>query len=123
MTWLAVMVGGGLGAVARHAMAGAILRAWPAAPAFTAIFAINIAGSAAIGMIAGALATSRLDLSHEARLFVTVGVLGGFTTFSSFSLDTLTLIKGGQIGWAVANALGQVATGTLAAAIGYRVAS
>ena len=57
---------------------------------------VNLVGSAVIGLLAALVATGRLHLSTEARTFVFVGILGGFTTFSSFMLDTLTLGHGGD---------------------------
>ena len=57
---------------------------------------MNLVGSAVIGLLAALLATGRLHLSSELRTFVFVGILGGFTTFSSFMLDTLTLGHGGE---------------------------
>jgi CrcB protein len=82
---------------------------------------VNVLGSAAIGLLAGLLAGSRLDLSVEARTFLFVGVLGGFTTFSAFSLDTLTLVRGGQAMLAAWNVAGQVGLSLLAVGAGYRV--
>ncbi len=89
MIWLAVAVGGALGSMARHAVniffAHVLGRAVPYATA-----AVNLAGSATIGMLAALVATGRIHMSTELRTFVFVGILGGFTTFSSFMLDTFT---------------------------------
>src|SRR5689334_14315435 len=103
MIWLLVGVGGGLGAMARHGV-NAVVHKWMLGATFPhGIFLINVIGSAAIGVIAGLVASARVDISLEARTFIVVGVLGGFTTFSSFSLDTLTLMRGGHVGLAVWN--------------------
>ncbi len=63
----------------------------------TSTFLINIVGSAAMGVLIGVLAKTTPQFSQEIRLFVAVGVLGGFTTFSSFSLDAMALIERGDI--------------------------
>jgi CrcB protein len=78
-------------------------------------------GSFVIGLLAGLIAAQRLDLTPAARTFLFVGILGGFTTFSCFMLDTLTLTSGGQVVAAVANAGGQVVLGYLLAYVGYRL--
>jgi CrcB protein len=121
MSWLAVGLGGAIGAVLRHGLATMVVRSWPSAPAPTAIFLINVLGSAAIGVVAGLIATSRVTMGHDIRLFITVGLLGGFTTFSSFSLDTLVLLRSGHVSMAMLNAAGQVIVGLAAAALGYRL--
>jgi len=123
MSWLAVAVGGALGAIARHALNGWVLRL-NLVPGFPAgIFIVNVVGSATIGLLAGLIASGRLHVSPDVRTFLMVGLLGGFTTFSSFSLDTLALLRTGQPGLAAVNVLGQVAVSLLAAALGYRLAS
>ena len=62
----------------------------------------------ATSLMAGAVVSGRWHLGPEARTFLVVGVLGGYTTFSSFSLDTLTLLKDGHAGLAVWNVVGQI---------------
>ena len=123
MIWVLVGVGGGIGAMARHAF-NHVIHGWAMAATFPyGIFFINILGSAIIGLLGGLLATARLDLSVEARTFLVVGVLGGFTTFSSFSLDTLTLLRSGHSGLAIWNVVGQVGLSLLAVTVGFRVGS
>jgi CrcB protein len=122
MIWLAIAVGGALGSLARHGL-NHIVHQRSLASAFPAgIFVINIVGSVAIGVLAGLLASSRLHLSEVARTFLVVGVLGGFTTFSSFSLDTLTLIRSGQIFLAGVNVVGQVTLSLVGVWVGFRLA-
>jgi CrcB protein len=103
---LAVFVGGGLGSLGRYWLAGWIGQTasgpfpWP-------VFAINILGSFAMGVIVE-LAALRLSLTPELRAFLTVGVLGGFTTFSSFSLDAVLLLQKGELASAFAYMAGSV---------------
>jgi CrcB protein len=120
MNWLIVGMGGALGAMARHALTAVVLRVTPSGAFPLGIFLVNVIGSAAIGLLAGVIAGGRMHVSPEWRLFLIVGVLGGFTTFSSFSLDTLTLVKGGHLGLAVWNVVGQVTVSLLAVLLGYR---
>jgi CrcB protein len=116
--WLAVALGGAIGAAARHGLNAALpLRYHTTFPWGT--FAANAAGCFVIGLLAGAVATERLSLGETGRAFVFVGVLGGFTTFSSFGLDTLTLVKSGAFMPALANVAGQLVVGLGAVGIGY----
>ena len=104
MIWLAVAAGGALGSVARHGVnvffSNVLERAVPYATA-----AVNLTGSLIIGLLAGLIASGRLHMSTETRTFVFVGILGGFTTFSSYMLDTLTLEHGGQHALALSNVI------------------
>lgn len=122
LSWVLVGVGGAIGAMTRHGVNGLVHR-WALATLFPAgIFVVNILGSAVIGVLAGLLASARVSISPDMRLLLVVGLLGGFTTFSSFSLDTLTLIRGGHLGLAALNVGGQVTLSLLAVAAGYKVA-
>ena len=123
MVWLLVGVGGALGSMARHGLNQVIHQRNLAATFPIGIFVINVLGSVAIGVLAGLVASGRTALSLESRTFLIVGVLGGFTTFSSFSLDTLTLIRDGHTAAAVANVLGQVGLSLIGVWAGYRLAS
>jgi CrcB protein len=120
--WLAIGAGGALGAMARHGLNHAIQQRALTATFPYGIFLINVAGSFAIGLLAGLLAGGRLQMSHAARTFVIAGFLGGFTTFSSFSLDTLALVRDGHHGQALLNAVGQVVLSLLAVWAGFRLA-
>ena len=122
MTWLLVALGGALGSVARHGLNLAIQRQMSSAFPL-GIFVINVAGSLLIGVVAGLIVAGRWTSSVEARTFVLVGLLGGFTTFSSFSLDTLTLLRNGQLLHALANVVGQVGLSLLGVWAGYRLVS
>lgn len=87
---LLVFVGGGIGSVARYAMATALQRTLPG-PFPVGTFAVNLLGCFAIGLV-GALGLERAAISPEARTFIMVGILGGFTTFSSFAWESLGLL-------------------------------
>ena len=103
MTYLWVALGGALGSVARYACSTAATRWLGAGFPYGTLF-VNVAGSFAIGLLAALVsADGQRLLGADARAFVIVGVLGGFTTFSSFSLETLELARGGALGAAGAN--------------------
>ena len=106
MNYLLVFVGGGLGASLRHTVNIACARCMgPTFPWGT--FLINITGSIAMGLISGYLAFKG-EASQPWRLFLMTGVLGGYTTFSAFSLDTALLYQRGEIGLALGYVLGSV---------------
>jgi CrcB protein len=101
MLYLIVFLGAGIGGALRHGVNGLALRlAGPDFPYGTMV--INIVGSLAMGLIAGYFAfrggTGVFgQLSQHWRLFLTTGILGGFTTFSAFSLDFATLVERGAL--------------------------
>lgn len=94
--FLLVGAGGAIGAMLRFACSNIVGRL-VAGDFPLATMLINIVGSLAMGLFIGALAKAMPSWAVEARLFVAVGILGGFTTFSAFSLDTITLIERGQL--------------------------
>jgi fluoride exporter len=115
MQWALVFVGGGLGAVSRHAvnrLGLAILG--PGFPWWT--LAVNVVGSLAIGLLAGLFGA--LETGQNTRPFLITGFLGGFTTFSAFSLDALTLWERGQAMQSGLYVLGSVILSLIAAAAG-----
>jgi fluoride exporter len=106
MNYLLVFIGGGLGSSLRHAINLLSARALGTAfPYHT--FLINITGSIVMGLIAGYLAF-RTGASQHWRMFLMTGVLGGYTTFSAFSLDAALLYERGEIGLALFYVLGSV---------------
>lgn len=110
-----VMVGGAIGAGARHLVGQVMLaRLGPGFPWWT--LSINITGSLLMGLLIGWLARS--GGSDTTRLFLGVGILGGFTTFSSFSLEYWTLFERGQIAQAAAYVLASVIVGIAACGLG-----
>jgi len=109
-----VMLGGALGAGARH-LVGRLTMALFGAGFPWGTLTVNLVGGLAMGLLAGSV--MRLGANGEAwRLFLGVGVLGGFTTFSSFSLDVVTLAERGATGLALGYALASVA-GAIAALV------
>jgi len=91
---LAVALGGALGSLLRYFVAGAVQSAtWPGFP--WGIFVVNITGGFAMGLIVE-LSALKLNLTPEVRAFLTVGILGGYRTFSTFSLDSALLIERGD---------------------------
>ena len=91
---LAVALGGALGSLLRYVVAGAVQSAtWPGFP--WGIFVVNISGGFVMGIIVE-LSALKLNLTPEMRAFLTVGILGGYTTFSTFSLDSALLIERGD---------------------------
>ncbi len=117
MTILLIAVGGALGSVARYLFSTTVLRATGSLfPAGT--FAVNLVGCFVFGLIAGA-AEQRVQLVPELRMFLLVGVLGGFTTFSSYAFESFALIRDGQFAWAGINVVGQVVAGLAGMWAGY----
>ena len=119
MTWITAALGGMIGTLARHAVNIAVARSMTPAPYATAI--VNILGSAIIGALAGSISSGRLLMPAPLRVFVFVGLLGGFTTFSSFMLDTLALAEGGAANAAFANVAGQTVLGLAVTFAAYRL--
>ena len=104
-TWLAVGVGGALGSIARYGVNRIVLEGWPAVRFPLATLIVNVVGSCVFGLLAGAIASNRLELRMPWREFVFVGLLGGFTTFSTFAGDVVSLARSGLHGYAVVNVL------------------
>lgn len=103
---LAIAAGGALGSVARYVFAGQVTRLVGAQFPW-GILIVNVVGSLAMGLLVELMAL-RWSVSPETRAFLVVGLLGGFTTFSSFSLDTALLIERGASGLALGYVLGSV---------------
>lgn len=92
---LAIALGGALGAVGRHFVASRMVH-WLGAGFPWGTLTVNVVGSLVLGLLVGVL-THAWSPSLEMRGFLVVGVLGAFTTFSTFSLDTILLIERGQL--------------------------
>jgi CrcB protein len=95
-TWFAVAIGGALGSLARFWVGAAMaLLTGPRFPWGTLL--INVLGSFIIGLVAGlTLTPTRMAMHPDLRIFLMVGICGGFTTFSAFSLQTLELMQSGE---------------------------
>ncbi|MGD9812408.1 MAG: fluoride efflux transporter CrcB [Sphingobium sp.] len=104
MNSLLVMIGGALGALGRYQFGRLAMHvAGPGWPWGT--FGVNIIGGFLMGLLAGWLARFNVGGGEQIRLLVGVGAMGGFTTFSSFSLETMLMIERGQHGAAALYAL------------------
>jgi CrcB protein len=108
---IAIGVGGAIGALARYLLGGAVHRWMPGFFPY-GTFVVNLLGCLLFGIIVG-LAESRFVVGPIGRAFMLIGVLGGFTTFSSFTYETFELIRSGQLGPAAINVAGQVGLGFL----------
>jgi CrcB protein len=122
MAWITVAVGGALGSMARHGVNHIVHTRMLSSrfPAGTVI--VNLVGCFVIGVLAGLLASNRIAMRFYWREFVFVGLLGGFTTFSTFGLDTFVLSRTQPAGYAALNVGLQVIGGLLAVWLGFRIA-
>lgn len=115
--FLAVAAGGAIGAAMRHGVSLLAVRhlppGWP-----HATFAVNILGSMLMGLLIGWLAFKGQGEPQELRLFLATGVLGGFTTFSAFSLEVANFVRSGDVAKATIYALLSVVLGLLALFLG-----
>jgi CrcB protein len=107
MLYLIVFIGAGIGGALRHGVNVGAARLFGYGFPFGTLI-VNIAGSFAMGLLAGYFAF-RPGIAQHMRLFLTTGVLGGFTTFSAFSLDTALLVERHAYGMAAGYAVGSVA--------------
>lgn len=116
MNYLIVFLGAGIGGALRHGFNGLSFRlVGDGFPIGTLL--INVAGSLAMGLIAGYLELKG-DASQAWRLFLTTGILGGFTTFSAFSLDAALLYERGALGQAALYVVGSVVLSLAGIAVG-----
>ena len=115
--FLLVGAGGALGAMGRYGVGTLVGRVWHGGLPLGTL-AVNIVGSLAMGLLVGFLARYTPEWQAQARLFLAIGLFGGFTTFSAFSLDAVILIERGQFGLAFVYALASVVLSVLALFIG-----
>ena len=117
MSYLLVFVGGGIGAALRHGV-NRVSAAWFGTGFPVGTLSVNVLGSLLMGLLVAVLAEGPAS-PQNLRVFLATGVLGGFTTFSAFSLDALTLWERGQLGLAAAYVLASVLLSLAAIAAGY----
>jgi CrcB protein len=117
-----VGAGGAIGSALRYLASGLVQRldVWGSFPAGT--LAVNVVGCAVLGLLGG-LSDSRYLLGPSARLFLFIGVLGGFTTFSTFSYETLALLRAGEAAKAALNVGASLLLCLAGTWLGYGVAS
>lgn len=120
----ALMVGAGgfIGSVLRYAVSGLVHRRLPLANFPYGTLVVNVTGCLAIGILGG-LAESRQMLNPAQRIFLMVGVLGGFTTFSTFGYETLAMARDGEFFRAAAGIAAHVFLCLLAVWLGHNFAS
>jgi len=106
MGFLMVFIGGGIGAMVRHGLNLVTVQALGNHFPYATFF-INITGSLTMGLVAGYFAFKG-DASQHWRLFITTGILGGYTTFSTFSLDAVLLYERGETSLAALYVVGSV---------------
>ncbi|MFT3688007.1 fluoride efflux transporter CrcB [Paenirhodobacter sp.] len=111
LTAMQVALGGAMGAVTRYLVGVGVLRAFGPQPMPLGVLLINITGSLLMGMLVTFLGLK--ELTHW-NAFLATGILGGYTTFSSFSLETWTLIERGDLGLAAAYVVLSVAVSLIA---------
>ena len=112
MLYLIVFLGAGIGGALRHGVNVGAARLFGYGFPFGTLI-VNVVGSFAMGLFAGYFAF-RPGIPQHMRLFLTTGILGGFTTFSAFSLDTALLIERHSFGLAAGYVVGSVAAGVSA---------
>lgn len=117
MRYLLIFAGGGIGAILRYLLSSGLQRAFEGLIFPIGTFVVNMIGCFFIGLVMEMSQTKAL-LQGETRIFLTVGLLGGFTTFSSFGYETMTLMRDGQYLEAGSNAVLQVVLGLLLVWIG-----
>lgn len=101
MNLILVFLGGGIGATARYGLQGAVYRMTGAGFPYGTLV-VNVLGSFLIGLLITSF-EERFMMSPSLRVFLTIGILGGFTTFSSFSFETMALLRDGSYGLGLMN--------------------
>jgi CrcB protein len=122
MQFLLVAAGGALGAVTRYGLGLTVGRFAPGAAWPWATFAANVTGGLLMGLLAGWLALKAGAGQESIRLFAAVGVLGGFTTFSAFSLEAALMIERRELATAFVYVAGSVVLAIAALFVGLMIA-
>jgi CrcB protein len=118
LNYLWVALGSAVGGMGRFACSGLGARYLSETFPWGTLF-VNVLGSLVIGVLAAVMPADGRLLAENARVFLMVGICGGFTTFSSFSLETLNLARNGDWGAAIGYTLGSVVLCLAAVCIGY----
>jgi fluoride exporter len=121
LKWLMIFVGGGFGSMLRYAMQGWVRQLLAGSVFPLGTMCVNILGCLVIGLLSGFFAGPQL-IREEYRIGLIVGVLGGFTTFSSFGFETFNLANDGEFRLAILNVVLSCAVGLTAVWGGYRLA-
>lgn len=116
MTWLLIALGGAAGSVLRYGV-GRLAMHYLGTGTVVGTFIVNITGSFALGFFLG-LVVQRGGIPADLRAMIAIGLLGGYTTFSTLSYDTLRLLESGEISRAALNLLGNLVIGLAAAWLG-----
>ena len=116
MIWVLVAAGGAAGSLLRFA-AGRLAIQWLGAGTVWGTLFVNVTGSFALGFFL-AYALQRGEISADIRAMVAIGLLGGYTTFSTLSYDTIRLLESGELGRAGINVLANLVIGLAAAYVG-----
>ncbi len=121
MIYLWIFLGSGLGGMLRYLTSTTLQNLINPGSFPIGTFGVNMIGCLIIGFIAQ-LSEARAVFSPDVRIFLMVGILGGFTTFSSFGYETVQLIREGEFLLALGNAAGQLILGLIMVYIGYVLA-
>jgi fluoride exporter len=115
-TVIGIAVAGAAGALARYGVDG-VVSSRSSGPFPWGTFVVNITGAFVVGFLF-VLLTERFTVPPWLRSSILIGLLGGYTTFSTWTLETYRLLEGGAIGFAAANVFGSLAAGMLAVYLG-----
>ncbi len=116
MRLLWVALGGAIGSAGRYVLDGAVYRILPGTFPF-GTWVVNISGCLIFGLLIG-MAEAHFTVGSFARTFVLIGILGGFTTFSSLTFESFQLLRDGEMLAALTNAVGQLLVGLVALWLG-----